>query len=128
MSGYNTHPKNGAYYTTASDRQKRADERQRQYDQAQAAQAAQSAQTIQAAQIAQADQAAQADQSAQATQMTPNTPESSMTPSEVYHMMFIPECTPEPDPEHQVPNIWISDQEVYYQELSILEPDIIDQI
>ena len=51
MSGYNTRPKNGAYYTTASDRQKRADERQKQYEQDIIA--AQSVQTIQPVQAIQ---------------------------------------------------------------------------
>lgn len=65
MSGYNTRPKNGAYYTTASDRQKRADERQKQYEQDIIA-----IQSVQAIQSVLPAQPAQPAQSAQPVQVT----------------------------------------------------------
>ena len=71
MSGYNTRPKNGAYYTTASDRQKRADERQKQYEQdIIAAQSVQAIQPVLPAQPAQPVLPAQPAQPVQPVQVT----------------------------------------------------------
>lgn len=108
MSGYNARPTNGKHYTTAVDRQKRAEEKQRL-----AAQAAHESLRYTMTPMTPMTPHTEYTMVPPSMPTTPSkTPGTSMTPPEVYHMMILPPSTPESEGHgYQVPYIWYPDPE-----------------
>lgn len=111
MSGYNARPTNGKHYTTAVDRQKRAEEKQRL-----AAQAAHESLRYTMTPMTPMTPHTEYTMVPPSMPTTPSkTPGTSMTPPEVYHMMILPPSTPESEGHgNQVPYIWYPDPEGYH--------------